>query len=235
MRQCRAPLWAMVTGWLLLTGGAGSTAGALAAAGGRCADMAYPVTVNFSAESGDVRLNHRLNVTGIANLMTSRGMSGMISRTRSLGVTYAETKFNLSAGSRVRAESDGSYCVALAELTAEFGFERMEVYIAREFAYGSCQYNAILDHENQHVSINQAVLEDFAPLVRAALEREVAKLTPVRVADASDGVNLLLTRLQARLDGLAKAFHDQRDARNAAIDTVENYRALGELCPAWLR
>ena len=39
-------------------------------------------------------------------------------------------------------------------ITAKLGYSSIVVFIANEYKPGSCEYNAIIEHENEHVKAN---------------------------------------------------------------------------------
>ena len=107
------------------------------------------------------------------------------------------------------------------------------IYVDRRFHQGSCQYNAILDHEHMHVTINRATLGRFAPRIKAELEKAVQTINPVVVSEISQGREHPIAMLQSRLDPILETFNEEREFANAAIDVPESYRYTLSLCRNW--
>jgi hypothetical protein len=195
---------------------------------------AGPITLNFVTKTPPPVFNNRLNVAGIRNLFVMRGQTLAGPHQRALGVTFAQTILSLSGQSTARQEGR-IYCVNLDKVDADFGWDRMEVYVASEFKPGECAYNAVLDHENQHVAINQAALREFAPRVRQALENALREQRPLAVANPQGGADTLLASVHARMNAMLDEFQRALAERNAVIDTNSNYDAIAALCPDWKR
>lgn len=203
-----------------------------AAAEQACAPYSRAVTVRFKMLTPPPVYNHRLNVAGIRNLFRTRGQSVGSAHERALGVTYSEIAFYLEGNTTIVPQG-GGYCVYLNAVTAEFGWKRMEVHIAREYARGTCEYNAVLDHENQHVSIIKNALSDYAPRLRAELERELRRQQPIFTRNARSAADQAVEDLYGRMQGVVDRFQQTQAVRHGQIDSSSNYGAIADLCPNW--
>ena len=204
----------------------------VAAAENVCPPYRHAVNVRFKMLTPDPIYNHRLNIGGIKNLFLTRGRSISAAHERALGVTYSEVVFYLEGNTRIVPRS-GGYCVYLETIGAEFGWKRMEVHIAREFPRGTCEYNAVLDHENQHVSIIRRALNDHAPRLRAELERELSRQQPLFTRNPQTAADAAVADLYGRMEGVVDRFQQMQAPRHAAIDSTKNYGAINDLCPNW--
>lgn len=125
-------------------------------------------------------------------------------------------------------------CLWIEKVTATVGLPEQMVYIAADYPEDSCEYKAIRAHEDLHVEINRQAAQDFAPLIREALQNGIADslplVTPIRHDDA-----ILARRLRSYAESGFHAMQDEMRRRNAAIDTPEAYKSLSEDsgCTAW--
>ncbi|MGD9508119.1 MAG: hypothetical protein AB7X49_06155, partial [Geminicoccaceae bacterium] len=75
--------------------------------------------------------------------------------------------------------SGSDRCVAVAGIEAEVTDRELTVLIDRKYRPGSCEYQAILDHEQEHVRINADALEDLGARLelrlRALLDRRAGR------------------------------------------------------------
>jgi hypothetical protein len=197
-----------------------------------CKPSAKPVAVSFETKTVKPIYNNRLDVAGIRNLFATRGVSLSGQHRRALGITFTQTIVSLSGGTSARREGR-VYCVNLENVEAQFGWDRMEVYVASEFKPGECAYNAVLDHENQHVAINNAALREYAPRIRAALEQALREQRPLATSDPKGSADRALADVHRRMDAALDEFQKTLASRNAAIDTDSNYDAISQLCPDW--
>jgi hypothetical protein len=109
----------------------------------------------------------------------------------------------------------------------------MDVYVASDFKPGTCEYRAVLDHENQHVGINNAALKEFAPRFRATLEKALAAQQPVFSHDGQAGTDAALEAVQDRMNGHLDQFQQLTAQRNAPLDSQNNYGETAKLCSNW--
>lgn len=205
---------------------------ALAASANPCAPSREGVTLDFTTKGPGPVYNNRLTVSGIRNLFATRGQPLGERHEKALGVTYVETMLSMQAATRIKPQGRG-FCVYLDRVEADFGWERMEVYVASEYKPGSCEYRMILDHENQHVGINQRALRETAPRVRAALEAILRDQGPLYVADANRGADQALTAIHGRMNAPLENFQRVMAEGNSVIDTSSNYEAVAQMCEGW--
>ncbi len=197
-----------------------------------CPPYSRAVKVKFNTLMPPLIYNHRLDVAGIRNLFLTRGQTVAAVHERALGVTYSEIVFYIE-GNTVIVPRGRGYCVYLETVEAEFGWKRMEVHIAGEFARGTCEYNAVLDHENQHVAIIKTALSEYAPRVRAELERELRRQAPIFTRDLQTAADRSVEDLYGRMQGVVDRFQRAQAGRHGAIDSSRNYGAIADLCPNW--
>jgi hypothetical protein len=205
---------------------------AFAAQSTPCAPSSKAITLNFETLMPKPIYNNRLSVTGIRNLFREHTESVLGPHERALGITYALTSFSINGTTRL-VPAKGGYCVYLDSVEATFGWKRMDVFVANEFKPGTCEYRAVLDHENQHVSVNNTSLREFAPRFRAQLERSLADQQPVFTTDGQAATDAILGGLQRRMSAQLNQFQNMMAERNAPLDSASNYRETAKLCSNW--
>jgi len=199
-----------------------------------CPPYTAAINVDFQTQAPTTRYDNSLNVTGIRNLFQTRGMPVGGPHVQALGVTYVTPAFGLQAHTRATVDRKGA-CVYLESVQATFSLRDQHVYIASEYPTGSCEYNAIKDHEDQHVSINTRTLKEYAPRVRAELERLLAAEKPVFASRPDTVTKAKVQELSRRMNTILDAFQATMSQRNAVIDTPQNYKAISEICKEWNR
>lgn len=198
-----------------------------------CPPYKTPVSVQFETRLVPPTYNHDLSVSEVRALYSARGQRISRAHARAIGLTYAEISLGLSASTRSVPRERGGYCVYLEDVKADFGFDRFDVYIAREYRRGTCEYRTILDHENEHVAINNRAVKDYGPRLRRTIEQQLSYLPPLFTPSVNTGARLAIQQLQERLQPVMNAFKREQSRRNRAIDTEANYGALQELCTGW--
>ncbi|MHB1205851.1 MAG: hypothetical protein ACYCZX_09805 [Rhodospirillaceae bacterium] len=209
-----------------------SRAPAYGAAANTCAPSRNPITLNFVTKAEAPIYNNNLNVAGIRNLFATRGVNLAGVHRRALGITYVQSVLSLEASTLVKPQGRG-FCVYLGSIDAEFGWDRMEVYVASEYKPGACEYRTILDHENQHVAIDKTTLRETAPQMRARLEAILREQKPLYVTNEQSGADQALAAIYSRMNGQLDQFRQNMNSRNAGIDTDSNYGALAQMCANW--
>ena len=191
--------------------------------------------VVFDTKLMPVTYNHTLSVKDVRQLYTVRGQRVSRSHSNAIGITYAEIGLSLSASTRSLPRERGGYCVYLEEVKVDFGFEKFEVYIGREYRRGSCEYRTILDHENEHVAINKRAVKEYGPRLRRSIEQQLSFMPPLFAPTVDTGARRAVQELQNRIEPVMNAFKREQRRRNSAIDTEANYGALQQLCNNWAR
>lgn len=205
-----------------------------AAAQPACPPYRAAIALDFQTHHANVVTNNSLNVTALRTLMRSKGEAPTGVHTEALGVTYVTPEFDLEASTRIEG-GRRSACVYLTAVKAKVGFRDHDVYVASEYPPGSCEYRAILDHENQHVAINTRALREHAPRLRLALERILGEEKPVATSNPDRVTQQILDRISRRMEEYLAAFYQEMATRNGAIDTASNYEAVSGICRDWNR
>ena len=92
--------------------------------------------------------------------------------------------------------------------------KEVTVYVAREYAPGSCNFDVIRRHEEEHVAIARRLVTEYRPRLLAA----VTGMHPENVLSAVQGV----------VDELQRAMRDA----NRVLDQRDTEKSLSE-CRSW--
>jgi hypothetical protein len=200
----------------------------------QCPPLDEKIAVTLKISDPPPIYSNALTANGIMDLEQKRtGIVNLGKRGRTMGITSYTPRFQLAANSKAQAAGSG-YCVYLTEVIADYGFNTHEVFIAKEFPLDSCEYNVVLDHENQHVAINRTTLAEYAPKVRAALEQAVAAgIGPIYSPTPRVGGTDVLQRIAQQVAPVLRAAQQTQSKRNAGIDTAGNYHDTSKKCGEW--
>lgn len=148
------------------------------------------------------------------------------------GLTRSEVTFALSP-EIWSVDLDGERaCIGFGTVTANWALASITIDIAAEYRPGSCQYEAIREHENQHVALTLKVFEDWERRIRNGLMtlmvEEPSQL--VEPANREAKAQQMIARLEAGMRAELAAFEAERNAVNATIDTRESYLAQAAKC-----
>ncbi|HVZ81361.1 MAG TPA: hypothetical protein VHE12_11295 [bacterium] len=152
------------------------------------------------------------------------------------GLTLFEYELSFNYDLNLRSERPGGpYRFWVKTLNLEFNVNRMEVFVSSQYPVGSCQYRAILDHENTHVAINTRTFKKYLALLKKELSR-TALPTSRRTWTAADQARAQAAvdaRIKPILDRIQKEFAAEDRRENAKIDTPASYRRTSAKCGDW--
>jgi phosphoenolpyruvate carboxylase len=123
----------------------------------------------------------------------------------------------------------------VAGANVELSYHQLDVNIAAEYEPGSCQYEAILEHELEHVAVAQQIMSPYAQQIEQALTT-LSIPTPdlPSIADSPDQARAEVQEVFRRV---LLPVRDQMNqlvrARQADVDTPENYRWTFKKCRRW--
>ena len=123
------------------------------------------------------------------------------------------------------------HCVALSAIHAEVASREVTVLVDRKYRPGTCQYDAILAHEREHVRINADALRDTGRLLEQRLNAVADRWSERWLqADRQD-------EIQAEIDGATQtATREARakaEERSGRIDTPQSYSQVQARCDSW--
>ena len=152
---------------------------------------------------------------------------------RTLGMTVATFTSILKVNFRIHPVP-GGVCMEVNELNVTLGYETTVVYIGNDWPQGSCQYAAVLEHEDKHVGINRGTFAQYLPYYRSALaEAATNPGFPYFALDKATGAAVLSDYLDKILDAATAEMVRRRDQLNALLDSPESYAYTRNECPRW--
>ena len=132
------------------------------------------------------------------------------------GNVVATMADNFNIAVDVTPIEDG-YCVALKSVDAAIGYEEFNVHIDSRHAPGTCAYNAILAHEDEHIRAYLSVTDDMHDDIHAAVATAAAAVTPVFIQN------------EGQIDAAMDALHDALQSHPDLILIHNRLRAAQEI------
>ena len=131
----------------------------------------------------------------------------------------------------------GPFRIWAKSIQVNFSMTRMEVFVSSQYPVGSCQYAAILAHENTHVAINERVFKKYKAILEGQLrrvERSLPSLArPLRAGSEAQGEAALDQKLKPLFQSLEARFAAEVKRENAKIDTPASYARTQAKCKGW--
>jgi TPR repeat protein len=145
-------------------------------------------------------------------------------------------KFDITTEGRygIRPHGD-AHCFWVAGISAELYYRSIDIYVAKDYSRNSCNYRAILLHEEEHVNVARENLQRFAPRIRGALTSlNIPRAdAPIKVA-SPEAAEAEMHRLFAKI--LEPEYRDMLAAlqqAQATVDSPQEYRRVRGQCNKW--
>jgi hypothetical protein len=111
---------------------------------------------------------------------------------------------------------------------------RLRLYIPSEYPPGSCNYQAVLEHEWRHVEIDRRLVEEYAWQFRAAVE--ALHLPPPGIPAGVDDPTTASAKVKVALTDAARPIFEKlrvaMRAENSTFDDIDRARTFAK-CPTW--
>ena len=186
----------------------------------------------FEVALKDPPVNYRFDLDGTAlvQIANENGMPGLKGEIP-FGLTIGRYDLEVTIDTEGTRDGDG-YCTQLRAAHVEVGLKQLDVIVDRRFAPGSCERQAVLDHEGRHVEVFREALRYYLP----ALERVLAQ-SPVppsiHVADRDAVRSAYLGPITDSLKPIFAAINSRAGDGNTRLDVPESYVAVFNQCHHW--
>lgn len=147
-----------------------------------------------------------------------------------LGLTVSRVEWRSEITVRSRGPERGPVCAVPSEIRLRLMHAEHDIRLAREVPRGGCLAGEVMAHERRHAEVNRRTLREAADGLRAAARGWAAR-AEVRAPDVNAAAAALQDQLGDVLEPVLERLRSTREAAHAAIDTTEEYRRLGRVCP----
>ncbi len=218
----------------LLGLGIGALVSALS--GGSVAAQRNARVVKVSPEIPAVNYDHSLSGAEIRAKSTSPSPADRAGLTRAPLFGRLELTPAFDPGRK----QDGKFAYWIHNLEFIYGFRELIVWIAKEYPVGSCEYQVTLDHEKEHVALDQRLVRESEAKIRQAMLEFTplpTKEQPLWVATEAEGdaaVEAIKAAVAAKSIGpLYDKLRADLHQGNRDLDTPANYQKVYSRCSNW--
>jgi hypothetical protein len=186
----------------------------------------------LSVAMKDPPVNYRfdLDSAALAKIANENGMPGLKGEIP-FGLTIG--RYDLEVTVNTDSMRDGSgYCAQVRAAHVEIGLKQLDVIVDRRFAPNSCEHQAILDHEGQHVEVFREAVHYYLPALERALAQTPLPLT-THVADRNAARAAYLGPITDSLKPIFAAINGRARDGNTRLDMPESYAAVFKRCGHW--
>lgn len=184
--------------------------------------------VNVRSETPPPRLNRSLSRVEIG-LMATHGPTDNI-----LGLHTTSANMEYAADYAVKPYGD-AYCFWVRGVDVLLRYETPDVYVAKEYRPGSCNYKAILAHEMEHVKVARDYLKRHVPRLRFALSSLlIPKPRSAILVDSPEEAKREVGALfQKLIHPVYEEFLRAMGEAQAKVDAPREYKKVRRRCKKW--
>lgn len=126
---------------------------------------------------------------------------------------------------------EDGFCVALKNVDAVIGYSDFLVQIDISHKPNSCSYNAILQHEDEHIRAYLSIIEDSTDLLKQSVMSAADSITPIFVKNQHDiesAIDKMNEKIQNHPDIILLKQHIKADEeiRNKHVDQNDTGETL---------
>ena len=154
-----------------------------------------------------------------------------------LGFTTWETKTGYSISVEYAQRSGRSgVCVRLKSIDLDFKVTKLQVLMPSEYKAGSCEYQEVHAHEDEHVRILKDTHEEYLGVLNKALSKGglLSQLSKAayyeNVESGKDDINEALDQLVLPI---IDEYANTLTQRESEIDSTEHYQEVTGRCSEW--
>jgi len=217
----------------LIVMGASSFSPFQAQANKRCPAANTSVKVNVKNTPAKVIYKIGHSRRDLERLQLRQGRHTSRGKWKILGLTKTEFKYSIKTTANFKKTTGGRFCAYPVSYDMDIGYADFFIYIDRKYPTGSCEYRAILEHENAHVTIYKSYLKRYLPYIKKQVRAAAMEVRPVIVSTPNLGTKYIQEQVQRRIRPLILKLNRDADYSNARIDTPKSYRKVQLLCDNW--
>ena len=144
-------------------------------------------------------------------------------------------EYEIEYGAALSPKGEG-WCVFIENIAVDFGFTDFIVQVDKRHHPESCEFNSILEHEDEHIAAHLSVIKDGQRNIKNAIAAAANNVLPMFVQsddEIDNAMNELETELQNRpeIRLLRQKLTAEQEIRNKRIDMNdkgERFRACSE-------
>ena len=126
---------------------------------------------------------------------------------------------------------EDGFCVALKKIDATVGYSDFLVQIDISYKKNTCPYDAILQHEDEHIKAYLSVIDDNKKIMKQSIFLAADSITPIFVKNKQDiesAIDELNEKMQNHPEIILLNQHLKADEeiRNKQVDFNDNYNTL---------
>lgn len=187
-----------------------------------------PYDIELEVDTPAARIHHDRSIADLGRL-TVHGPGSRI-----LGLARTGLDFGWNVGFESVPQGEG-FCFWVESVRLTTRHLSPDIYVARKYRRGGCQYRAILAHERRHIRTSRDLINRYRPRLNMVLTslRIPTGRRPVYVTSRAEAK----AKLRALMADLAEPVYREMAAQlakaQAKLDSPASYRRLFKMCKSW--
>lgn len=198
------------------------------------ADAAKKCSVHRPSTS----LKYKVEPTQYLRTLDATALTAMHMQTgpnKVLGLAGGAVGTKFEATFEVESIGANKYCLNLEKIEATL-FAKPQVHIAKNFKRGTCEFNAVLKHENKHVDTLKRAHKEYLPHFRKHLRitsKKVPVLPPMKLSEAELKKEIIVQQISKDLSTYLNTIMEDVAERQKKVDSTREYQKVWDRCRKW--
>jgi len=198
-----------------------------------CPNISSETEISLDFDPGRIVYDDNISREELARLTNLSPYSSRHAKSLTMGLTSTHYVYKMEGAAESTRLDRNHVCARLKSAAIKMTISKLKIYILRDYAPGSCEYDTVLSHEHLHADIAQRTIRNFMPRIRRQLRLEVNRLGWVRDISSGRAFDTLFARLHRRMKPVMRQMERQMKRANAAIDTPKSYLQFNARCQNW--
>lgn len=125
-------------------------------------------------------------------------------------------------------------CMYVAKVNVKISIDP-KIFIAKEYAPGTCHYNAVLEHEQKHVAVDKRLVNKYTNIIVKAVNNTLKQVGYSHGPYDASQLPALQKQISAIIESVIKQFSEnmnkERQVLQQEVDTLKEYGRVDALCP----
>jgi hypothetical protein len=152
---------------------------------------------------------------------------------RVLGLTSTKQLVSAQMRGETKQISPASFCTRITSVGIKIKVLKLDVYVLGKYPRGSCQFDAIIDHEHEHVATYQRGVRELEREFNNKLWNVIRNLGPGIGSSPKTSSNAAFRNMKKEITAIQSPIEQKMKIRDRQIDTPHSYKVLTQQCAAW--
>ncbi len=198
-----------------------------------CPPIQGGVNLSVETDGGRIIYDHTLNKQKLRALALKIGSIAMGSRQQPLGLTTVSRIWDPDLRLQGANIGRNRYCARIDTMKIRIMLNDLRVYVASDYARGTCQYAAVIAHEHEHVEVFRSVLSKYRAIVERRSQSFVWHMKPGLGLNQKEAYQKVIRRIDQLWEELEREMSLEMAEKNAKIDSPQSYAKLFRQCWKW--